>query len=114
MATVITSIGSKGTTGDPVDGPLTINTLNGSGSPWTGTVTFNSAPTANIGDKLYFENVYHPGQFGSGCEGGGSADVVYLITGVSGDTLSVKYISGAYSTTSPYDIKSDSFCSCSC
>ena len=52
MATVITSIGSKSAPDDPVDGPLTINTQNGSGTPWTGDVTFNSAPTANIGDKL--------------------------------------------------------------
>ena len=114
MATVITSIGSKGTTGNAVAGPLTIITGGtGSGTPWTGTVKFSDSAEsskANVGDKLYFENVYHPGQFGSGCEGGGTANVVYLITGVSGDTLTVKYISGAYSTTSPYDIKSDSFC----
>ena len=111
MATVTTSIGSKGTTGDPVDGPLTINTQNGSGTPWTGTVTFNSAPTANIGDKLYFENVYYTPSMGGGCSGGGTANVIYLITGVSGSTLTVKYISGASSTTAPMDIKSDSFCS---
>ena len=111
MATVITSIGSKGTTGDPVDGPLTINNQNGSGTPWTGDVTFNSAPTANIGDKLYFENVYYTPSMGGGCSGGGTANVIYLITGVSGSTLTVKYISGASSTTAPMDIKSDSFCS---
>ena len=111
MATVTTSIGTKATTGDPVNGALTmISGGSGSGTPWTGTVKFSTSPTANVGDQLYFENVYHPGQFGSGCEGGGTADVIYLITGVSGDTLTVKYISGAYSTTSPYDIKSDSFC----
>ena len=113
MATVITSIGAKSTTADPVDGPLTINTQNGSGTPWTGTVTFNSAPTANVGDMLYFENVYYTPSMGGGCSGGGTADVIYLITGISGDglTLTVKYISGASSTTAPMDIKSDSFCS---
>ena len=111
MASVITSIGAKSTTADPVDGPLTINTQNGSGTPWTGTVTFNSAPTANVGDMLYFENVYYTPSMGGGCSGGGTADVVYLITGVSGSTLTVKYISGASSTTAPMDIKSDSFCS---
>ena len=74
MATVITSIGSKSTTGDPVNGALTMITGGtGSGTPWTGTVKFSTSPTANIGDQLYFENVYHPGQFGSGCEGGGTA-----------------------------------------
>ena len=112
MATVITSIGSKSAPDDPVDGPLTMGSASGSGTPWTGTVTFGSAPTANIGDKLYFEDVYYPGSFG-GCDGGGTADVVYLITGISGDglTLTVKYISGALSTTNPYTISSNSVCS---
>ena len=40
MATVITSIGSKGTTGNPVNGALTIINQSGSGTPWTGDVTF--------------------------------------------------------------------------
>ena len=112
MATVITSIGSKSAPDDPVDGPLTMGSASGSGTPWTGTVTFGSAPTANIGDKLYFEDVYYPGSFG-GCDGGGTADVIYLITGISGDglTLTVKYISGALSTTNPYTISSNSVCS---
>ena len=95
MATVITSIGAKSATGDPVDGPLTMAVGgSGSGTPWTGTVNFSSAPTANIGDQLYYHQAYY------NCTGPGScsgpANMIYLITGISGDglTLTVKYISG--------------------
>ena len=96
MANVITSIGAKSTTADPVDGPLTMAVGgSGSGTPWTGTVNFSSAPTANIGDELYFHQAYY------NCTGGpvscsGPANMIYLITGISSDglTLTVKYISG--------------------
>ena len=81
MATVITSIGSKSTTGNPVNGALTIINQSGSGTPWTGDVTFSSAPTANIGDQLYFENVYYTPSMGGGCSGGGTADVIYFTGG---------------------------------
>ena len=96
MATVITSIGAKSAYTDPVDGPLTMAVGgSGSGTPWTGTVNFSSAPTANIGDQLYYHQAYYncTGGFG-GCSG--PANMIYLITGISGDglTLTVKYISG--------------------
>ena len=93
MATVITSIGSKSTTADPVNGALTMSGSSGSGSPWSGDVSFTSSPTANIGDMLFFDNVYYNCTSGPGsCTG--SVDIIYLITGVSGSTLTVKYISG--------------------
>ena len=106
MATVITSIGSKSTHTNPVDGPLTMAVGgSGSGTPWTGTVNFSSAPTANIGDELYFHQVYYTS---FSCTG--PVDVVYLITGVSGSTLTVKYISGGTSMD-PMNLKSNSMCS---
>ena len=54
MATVITSIGSKSAVGDPVNGQMTMISNTGSGTPWTGTLVVGSAPTANVGDMLYF------------------------------------------------------------
>ena len=104
MATVITSIGSKSTTGNPVNGALTIINQSGSGTPWTGDVSFSSAPTANIGDMLYYHQAYY------NCMGGsctGPADIKYLITGVSGSTLTVKYISGGASVD-PITLKASS------
>ena len=93
MATVITSIGSKSTTGNPVNGALTMSGSSGSGTPWSGTVSFTSSPTANIGDMLFFDDVYY-NCMGSPGSCTGPADIIYLITGVSGSTLTVKYISG--------------------
>ena len=58
MATVITSIGSKSTTADPVNGQLTMSSSSGSGTPWAGDVVFTSTPTANIGDMLFFDEAY--------------------------------------------------------
>ena len=58
MATVITSIGSKSAVGDPVNGQMTMISNTGSGTPWTGTLVVGSAPTANVGDMLFFDNVY--------------------------------------------------------
>ena len=104
MATVITSIGSKSTTGNPVNGQITMTTASGSGTPWTGDVSFSSAPTANIGDMLYYHQAYY------NCMGGsctGPADIKYLITGVSGSTLTVKYISGGASVD-PITLKASS------
>ena len=104
MATVITSIGSKSTTGNPVNGALTMSGSSGSGSPWSGDVSFTSSPTANIGDMLFFDNVYY------NCMGGsctGPADIIYLITGVSGSTLTVKYISGG-ANVDPIQLKASS------
>ena len=53
MATVITSIGSKSTTGDPVNGQMTMTGSSGSGTPWTGNLSVSSAATANVGDMLF-------------------------------------------------------------
>ena len=106
MATVITSIGSKSTTGDPVNGQMTMTGSSGSGTPWTGTLSVSSAPTANVGDMLFFDNVYYGcGGFGGGCSG--PADIIYLITAVSSTTLTIKYISGAASVD-PITLKANS------
>ena len=119
MATVITSIGSKSVYTDPVDGPLTMAVGgSGSGTPWTGTVNFSSAPTANIGDELYYHQAYY-NCFGPPGSCSGPADMTYLITGISGDglTLTVKYISGGanfdpnslYATNNPSGSKSQPY-----
>ena len=119
MATVITSIGSKSVYTDPVDGPLTMAVGgSGSGTPWTGTVNFSSAPTANIGDELYYHQAYY-NCFGPPGSCSGPADMTYLITGISSDglTLTVKYISGGanfdpnslYATNNPSGSKSQPY-----
>lgn len=106
MATVITSIGSKATTGDPVNGQMTMTGSSGSGTPWTGTLSVSSAPTASAGDMLFFDNVYYNcGGFGGGCSG--PADIIYLITAVSGTTLTIKYISGG-ANSDPINLKANS------
>ena len=96
MATVITSIGSKSTTGDPVNGQLTMSSSSGSGTPWAGDVVFTSTPTANIGDQLYYDQAYYNCSGGGPGSCSGPANMIYLITGISSDglTLTVKYISG--------------------
>ena len=106
MATVITSIGSKSTTGDPVNGQMTMISNTGSGTPWTGTLVVGSAPTANVGDMVFFDYVYYNcGGFGGGCSG--PADIIYLITAVSSTTLTIKYISGG-ANSAPMDLKANS------
>ena len=106
MATVITSIGSKSAVGDPVNGQMTMTGSSGSGTPWTGTLSVSSAPTASAGDMLFFDNVYYNcGGFGGGCSG--PADIIYLITAVSGTTLTIKYISGG-ANSDPINLKANS------
>ena len=105
MATVITSIGSKSTTGDPVNTQMTMTGSSGSGTPWTGDLSVNSAPTANVGDMVFFDNVYYNCGY-SGCTG--PADIIYLITAVDSTTLTIKYISGGASVD-PMSLKSDSY-----
>ena len=106
MATVITSIGSKSAVGDPVNGQMTMTGSSGSGTPWTGNLSVSSAATANVGDMLFFDNVYYNcGGFGGGCSG--PADIIYLITAVSGTTLTIKYISGG-ANSDPINLKANS------
>ena len=107
MATVITSIGSKSTTGDPVNGQMTMTGSSGSGTPWTGNLSVSSAATANVGDMLFFDNVYYNcGGFGGGCSG--PADIIYLITAiVDSTTLTIKYISGG-ANSDPINLKANS------
>ena len=107
MTTVITSIGSKSTTGDPVNGQMTMTGSSGSGTPWTGNLSVSSAATANVGDMLFFDNAYYGcGGFGGGCSG--PADIIYLITAiVDSTTLTIKYISGAASID-PITLKANS------
>ncbi len=105
MATVITSIGAKSETDDPVNGQMTMTGSSGSGTPWTGDLSVNSAPTANVGDMVFFDNVYYNCGY-SGCTG--PADIIYLITAVDSTTLTIKYISGGASVD-PMSLKSDSY-----
>ena len=97
MATVITSIGSKSAHTNPVNGQFSFSGTSGSGDPWTGTISHSGASvTANVGDMLYFHQVYFDCMgMGMGCRGG-PTDVAYLITAVNSgaSTITVKYISG--------------------
>lgn len=107
MATVITSIGSKSVYTDPVNAQFSFSGTSGSGDPWTGTLSHSGVSvTANVGDMLYFRQVYFDcmGGMGGGC-GGGPTNVVYLITGVNSgtSTLTLKYISGLASAAMGQD-----------
>jgi len=96
MATVITSIGSKSEHTSPVNAQITVSGSSGSGTPWSGTVTYTgSDPTVNVGDILHYKDVYYNCDGYSSCADG-PLEVDYLITAIntSTNTLTVRHIRG--------------------
>jgi len=96
MATVITSIGSKSEHTSPVNAQITVSGSSGSGTPWSGTVTYTgSDPTVSVGDILHYKDVYYNCDGYSSCADG-PLEVDYLITAIntSTNTLTVRHIRG--------------------
>ena len=96
MATVITSLGSKSEHTSPVNAQITVSTSSGSGTPWSGTVTYTSTdPTVNVGDILHYKDAYYNCDGYSSCANG-PLEVDYLITAINTgtNTLTIRHIRG--------------------